>query len=234
VGNRKARAISERERRRIWRTLDAHAEQGDFGAIRMRAIATLVIFTTLRLSEVLALRLEQLVEDVDRDDPRIVASFWLARTQAKGRPTKTKKGRGRKTKPIVQRGYTSERTVTIPRRARDALRTYLRELRRRGWGGWQGSPWITIKGRGEVQHDTVSKRAVQHAWAMWQRRSGVSEPYRFHDLRHTAITKISNATDNVFEVALIAGHNNVRTTQRYVHASPERLSAIAERAAAEL
>jgi integrase len=234
VGNRKARSITDRERNAIWSCLETHCTAGDFGALRMRAIATLVIDTTLRLSEVLHITLRQLLEDTSaKSDLRILSSFYLHRVQAKGRATvkKTKAKRGEKKKK-PRAGYSSERTVNVPRRAREALRAYLRELRARKWvtGAWSGTPWITIKGRGEARHAIPSKRTIQAAWTSWQKRAGIEDPYRFHDLRHTAITRLSGAGDNVFAVAEIAGHHDVRTTQKYVHTSPAKLSALAQRA----
>lgn len=238
MGNRKARAITDKEKHAIWSTLDAHSAKGDFGALRMRAIATLVVDTSLRLTEVLLIDLRQLLEDQGtKAAPRVVSTFYLGRTQAKGRATTKKKGpattkKKKKEAAPARRGYTSERAVMIPRRARDAVRAYLRELRKREWirGPWRGTPWITIKGRGEESHTRPSKRAIQAAWHVWQQRAGIVDPYRFHDLRHTAISKFANATDNVFEVAEMSGHNDVRTTQKYVHSSPSKLAAIAERA----
>ncbi len=235
MGNRKARAITDRERTAIWTTLDVHSSSGDFGALRMRAIATLVVDTSLRLSEVLSLDLSQLLEDMSaKAAPRVVSSFYLRKQQAKGRPTKkaTKGKKGEPEKP-ARRGYTSERTVTIPRRARDAVRAYLRALREREWikkGPWKGTPWITIKGRGESKHARPSKRTVQAAWHAWQKRAGIVDPYRFHDLRHTAITRFASAESDVFAVAEAAGHGDVRTTQKYVHTSPAKLRAMAETA----
>lgn len=238
MGNRKARPITDRERRAIWNTLDAFCDQHDFSALRMRAIATLCVDTTMRLSEVLALDLKQLLDEGSTTTkPRIVSSFYLQRVQAKGRATAAPKARGRKSsakKAKPRRGYSSERMVMIPRRARDALRVYMCELRARKWvrGPWKGTPWITIKGRGEAKHEKPGKRAIQAAWATWQARAGIVDPYRFHDLRHTGITRLSENTDNVFAVAEIAGHGDVRTTQKYVHTSPERLADLSERASA--
>lgn len=210
--NRAARAISDVDRRRIWTALDAHSTAGDFIAIRGRAIATLVIDTGLRLSELLALNIEQLVEDPTARAPRILGTFDLRATQAKN---------------------SKAASMAVPKRARDAIRVYLLELRRREWikaPPWRGPLWIVHKSRVQGKHPRLSKRAAQTAWSTWQKRAGIHDPYRFHDLRHTAITRWADSTDNAFSVAELARHSDVKTSMRYVHGAPDRLREIAERA----
>ena len=218
MANRSARVITDTDRRRLWSTLDAHAKAGNLGALRTRAIVFLTADTGLRLKEVLALTLEQLIENGRAKSPRIVSAFHLAASQAKGRKTRGDR-----------RGYTSARLVLVPRRAREALLSYFRAMRARGeLRRWVGSPWITIKGA--ARSSVPGQRAIQDAFAVWQSRAGIREAYRWHDLRHTAITRWARASPDVFAVAELAGHANVRTTQGYVHQEPARLAKIAEAA----
>lgn len=44
---------------------------------------------------------------------------------------------------------------------------------------------------------------------------------RFHDLRHTAATRLADAGVNVVVIADILGHGDIRTTKRYSHAMEE-------------
>jgi integrase len=44
---------------------------------------------------------------------------------------------------------------------------------------------------------------------------------RFHDLRHTAATRMADAGINVVVIAEILGHGDIRTTKRYAHAMDE-------------
>lgn len=44
---------------------------------------------------------------------------------------------------------------------------------------------------------------------------------RFHDLRHTAATRMADAGINVIAIAEILGHGDIRTTKRYSHAMEE-------------
>jgi len=224
MANRPARAINDTDRRRIFRTLETHARAGSMSAIRTLAIVQLTADTGLRLSELLRLDCSQIIEDTSATRPRIVSSFYLEPKQAKGRRGSAK-----------AKAYTSAGQIQIPKRSRAALLAYLRALRARGWlRTWRGSPWITCKAGptgGASSHHPVKQRAVQLLWSEWQRRAGIRAPYRWHDLRHTAITRWSRTPGaDVFSVAELARHRNVRTTQRYVHADPVRLAAIAEQA----
>jgi Phage integrase family len=45
--------------------------------------------------------------------------------------------------------------------------------------------------------------------------------FRFHDLRHTAATRLADAGVNVVVIAEILGHADIRTTKRYSHAMEE-------------
>ncbi len=55
------------------------------------------------------------------------------------------------------------------------------------------------------------------------RRSKI-EDFHFHDLRHMALTKLSNKFTNVLELAAISGHKELKMLQRYVHIKAEDLA----------
>jgi integrase len=44
------------------------------------------------------------------------------------------------------------------------------------------------------------------------------EDFRFHDLRHTAATRMADAGADAFTLAKILGHSNIQMTARYTHA----------------
>jgi integrase len=54
-------------------------------------------------------------------------------------------------------------------------------------------------------------------------RAGI-EGLRFHDLRHTAITRIAVKLPNVIELAAVSGHKSLRMLQRYYHPRAEDLA----------
>jgi integrase len=54
-------------------------------------------------------------------------------------------------------------------------------------------------------------------------RAGI-EGLRFHDLRHTAITRMAEKLPNVIELAAVSGHKSLRMLQRYYHPRAEHLA----------
>ena len=48
---------------------------------------------------------------------------------------------------------------------------------------------------------------------------------RFHDLRHTATTRLFEKGLGIMEVALVTGHQDLRMLKRYTHLKPESLVA---------
>jgi len=47
---------------------------------------------------------------------------------------------------------------------------------------------------------------------------------RFHDLRHTAITKMAGKLSNVLELSAVTGHKTLGMLKRYTHLNPEDLA----------
>ncbi|MFN0122083.1 MAG: tyrosine-type recombinase/integrase, partial [Blastocatellia bacterium] len=45
--------------------------------------------------------------------------------------------------------------------------------------------------------------------------------FRFHDLRHTAGTRLADAGVDAFTIKEILGHGSIQTSARYVHAPDE-------------
>lgn len=215
MANRPARIVADDDRRRIWRTLEVHAAAGQVAALRDHALFVLAITTGLRVEELELLDVEQLVEDPRaKAQIRIVSELDLRADQAKlGRAA----------------------TLPVVKSARDAIRTYLLAFRRKGWiETWRGPLWLQWRGPQAGAHVRLRKRTIQSAWTAWQRRAGIADPYRFHDLRHTAITAWAEKTENPFVLAELSRHRDLRTPMRYVHTNRTRLAELAEAAAGEL
>jgi integrase len=69
----------------------------------------------------------------------------------------------------------------------------------------------------QLERKTLVSR-IRREWGRAVRKSGVAK-IRFHDLRHTALTRlVLNGTD-LRTVKDIAGHSSLKTTQRYLHSS---------------
>jgi integrase len=48
--------------------------------------------------------------------------------------------------------------------------------------------------------------------------------FRYHDLRHNAITEIANKLPNLVELSAVTGHRSLKMLQRYYHPSPSELA----------
>lgn len=66
----------------------------------------------------------------------------------------------------------------------------------------------------------MTKTVLRKPWAAAKKRAGV-ENFRFHDLRHTAGTRILRATGNLAVAKEALKHKNIRTTLRYAHAADD-------------
>jgi len=77
--------------------------------------------------------------------------------------------------------------------------------------GFSGYVFLTPKGTPYRKEDSLKysfKRACE--------RAGI-ENLRFHDLRHTAATRMIEAGASIVAVSKILGHSSIQTTMRYVH-----------------
>ena len=73
-------------------------------------------------------------------------------------------------------------------------------------------------------------RPMPHLFFPWDRirkRAGLSD-VRLHDLRHSFASFLANRGERLYYVQKLLGHTNLRSTQRYAHLAPDRLSQSAE------
>ena len=54
-------------------------------------------------------------------------------------------------------------------------------------------------------------------------RAGLLD-FRFHDLRHTAITELAKKLPNLLELSAVSGHKSLKMLQRYYHPNAEELA----------
>ena len=65
-----------------------------------------------------------------------------------------------------------------------------------------------------------------YVWRLFKRylkKAGISNQFRVHDLRHTALTHIVDQSRDIISAKDIAGHSNISVTEIYTHAMPEKL-----------
>jgi len=69
----------------------------------------------------------------------------------------------------------------------------------------------------------ITDVAVRQSWDRVVRRASLTD-FRFHDLRHEAISRFFEKGLSVPEVALISGHRDYRMLARYTHLRPEEIA----------
>ncbi|MBI4972441.1 MAG: site-specific integrase [Candidatus Omnitrophica bacterium] len=70
----------------------------------------------------------------------------------------------------------------------------------------------------------IRARNLMREWYKVLNKAGI-EDFRFHDLRHTAGTRLAQAGVDIYTISKILGHRDIRTTMRYAHHNPESLRA---------
>ena len=65
--------------------------------------------------------------------------------------------------------------------------------------------------------------AQEKAFKEAVKRAGIND-FRFHDLRHSAITRMAKKLPNLIELASVSGHKSLRMLQRYYHPDPLELA----------
>jgi integrase len=66
------------------------------------------------------------------------------------------------------------------------------------------------------------------AWDTAVRKAGLTD-FRFHDLRHSAASRLVQSGANLSEVAQLLGHRDIRMTQRYSHVHSDHTRALVDR-----
>lgn len=90
-----------------------------------------------------------------------------------------------------------------------------------------GDALATLDALGRSRQGTifpVTTNAIKLAWERVRRWAGMPD-FRFHDLRHEAISRFFEKGLSVPEVALISGHKDVRMLMRYTHLRAETVAA---------
>ena len=105
---------------------------------------------------------------------------------------------------INQTNTKSKKQRKIPVSSR--MRTLLLELKLQS--GIQEYVFTDIQGR--------AIRTIRSAFQTACRKAGL-DGLRFHDLRHTAATRMVESGANIVAISKILGHSDIKTTMRYAH-----------------
>jgi integrase len=77
------------------------------------------------------------------------------------------------------------------------------------------------KGQGQVF--PISYMTMNNCFVAACERAGITN-LRFHDLRHTATSRLAEKLPNVIELASVTGHQTIQMLKRYYHPSAEVLA----------
>lgn len=76
----------------------------------------------------------------------------------------------------------------------------------------------------------ITYSGLKSEWKRARKRAGLSSSrkdpvmgFRFHDLRHTALTRITRATGDIRMAQKLGRHADIKTTMRYAHATEDDL-----------
>lgn len=110
-----------------------------------------------------------------------------------------------------------QQRVFIPESLRYKLDKYRRWKKSRGEAIDDKAPLFVSKKKGRL-----STRRMRSMFQEWQIESGFAKPlFRFHALRHTALTNVYKATGDISTVSAVARHGNINTTTIYAGPSDD-------------
>lgn len=115
-------------------------------------------------------------------------------------PTATKNGEGR----------------VIPFGASRGLRRVLEDARDRAV---RDCPYVF-----HYEGQKLPKTLLGHVWRRTVEKAGL-EGVRIHDLRHSFASRLAAAGVDLYRIALLLGHKDLKMTRRYSHLAPEHLQA---------
>lgn len=209
----KARKIQHDDAERLRAFCDSRTG-AEFAQLRTAALVAVAWGGALRLSEVLALNLDQILMAPRKEKlGKLRPSAFLAIDQSKlwG--------------PFILTPW-----------ARAILLRYLRALDDRGWLTLpEGcSPphrpvplFLTIKGghtKEAPSRTRLGKRAAQLCFEQLLQAARVPSHYRFGDLRHDALLRVGEASKDPFTVAQFGRFRDTRTAAQFVQREPHSLA----------
>lgn len=198
---------------------------------RREALAVLLAgWCGLRLGEILALRRRHLTTDAD-------GVTWIdvqQQVQARGSGPRAEA-------PKSQAGV---RTVPVPGSLMDTVQDHLQHFAADGDDGLLFPRRATenrfhhpntLRDHYDKARDSLNlERLKANAEAPPRDRQRILEGFRFHDLRHTALTRVGQAGATLAELKRYAGHSDDAAVAQYQHAEKNRLAALAQQLSTDM
>jgi len=105
-----------------------------------------------------------------------------------------------------------DRYVPIPDATLILLRNYYQQFKPKHW-----------LFEGQDNKEAYAVRSLQTIFHRAKRAAGISKKITPHCLRHSRLTHLKEAGLDIYELKEIAGHNNISTTEIYLHLAKETL-----------
>jgi integrase/recombinase XerD len=118
-----------------------------------------------------------------------------------------------------------QRVVPLGRKAVEALRSYLADLRPTLTASATDAPWVFVSRGGRA----LTREMLWTLVKKYVRRAGLNGRASPHTLRHSFATHLLAGGADLRTVQELLGHANIRTTQQYTHVDRDRLRAIHKR-----
>lgn len=172
----------------------------------------LALYTGMRREEVCGLHLE----DIDRNGKSVYIQRAIAQNDLtkEYEETKTKSTRSVRVLPLPSRFFKAFDEYLEWRKV------FIQTLKVKTNGEYKEIPNLFLNKDGDFSRpENLSKR-----WKRFAKKVGIN--LTFHGLRHYFITNQLNYNDKVSErdVQEMAGHSNIKTTQRYNHPSKKKIN----------
>lgn len=110
-----------------------------------------------------------------------------------------------------------DRYVTLSPVVLDVLRSYIKEI--------QPRPKKYLF-EGEIPGEPYSTRTAQKVFQRAKEKAGIQKHVTFHSLRHSFATHLLEKGIDIRFIKDILGHFSIKTTERYLHVSREKLVTI--------
>lgn len=75
----------------------------------------------------------------------------------------------------------------------------------------------------EQTHEAYPTRTIQQIFTNAKNKAGIKKEVGIHSLRHSFATHLLDKGTDIKYIKDILGHFNIKTTERYLHVSKERL-----------
>jgi integrase len=194
--------LTEAEQKKLLKVSGEHVR-----GYRDHVIFSLALGTGLRQFEIRALDVGSVYDDAGNVRKRVTLHEWKGRAkEEEDKGTEAEKPRG------------PDQEVFLP----DSLILKLRVFRR-----WKKereedlSPDAALFVTSDKPFVRFSLRNLRKRFELWQKRAGFDRVFKFHALRHTAITNLYRATGDIRVAQVQARHASIETTTIYAHPADE-------------